>query len=152
MEGQAAAPVPRAFPSSNELSRFARCVVSGRHGTGGEPLQIHPDKPKYFLFRSKPLVLVTVNAGPVVVSALGVEGRDYIGYLADSREVSDSRTGEPLSGEITLVLPVGRFAVSLYSPLTGLYSPAIRVAGGGKVTLELAPFRHDLAIRAVALP
>ena len=30
-------------------------------GTAAEPVRIHPENPKYFLFRGKPLVLVTAT-------------------------------------------------------------------------------------------
>jgi len=33
-------------------------------GTAAEPFRIHPDNPKYFLFRGKPLVLVTATEQP----------------------------------------------------------------------------------------
>jgi uncharacterized protein DUF6298 len=104
------------------------------------------------VIHAKPLDWITTAAGPLVVSALAVEGRDYVAYLADSREAGDRRLGDPLAGKLSLILPAGHFAVSLYSPVTGLYSPAMRVEGGRQVTLELAPFSHDLAVRAVALP
>jgi hypothetical protein len=45
-------------------------------------------------------------------------------------------------------LPPGSYDVSLYSPASGLYSPAIRVEGGGKSTVALPQFTQDLVIRA----
>lgn len=94
---------------------------------------------------------ISANFGSVVVSALGVEGTDYIAYIGDSREAGDPQAGAELGGEVSLALPPGRFAVTLYSPVTGLYSPAWSVDGGRKNTLQVAPFRHDVAIRAVRL-
>lgn len=93
---------------------------------------------------------LSANFGSAVISALAVEGKDYIAYIGDGREVGDAEAGKPLGGSVSFSLPPGRFAVSLFSPETGLYSPAWRIAGGRQNTLELAPFRHDIAIRATA--
>jgi hypothetical protein len=93
---------------------------------------------------------LSTTAGSTVVSALSVEGKDYIGYIADGREVGDAGAGEPLSGQVSFNLPAGRFAVRLYSPESGLYSPAWRVEGGKRSTMDLAPFRHDVALRVTA--
>ncbi|MDQ2774412.1 MAG: DUF6298 domain-containing protein [Acidobacteriota bacterium] len=83
----------------------------------------------------------------VISSGLSAAGRDYVGYLADSREVTDPTAGQPLSGTVTLTLPRGKFVVTLYSPVTGQYSPAILVQGGA-ATLDLPPFAEDIVIRA----
>ena len=85
---------------------------------------------------------------PLVAVALAVEGEDYVAYLADAREVTDPAAGEPIAGEAVLALPAGSFAVSLYSPISGGSSPAVKVEGGKNVSLELLPFRHDIVIRA----
>ena len=53
-----------------------------------------------------------------------------------------------IRGEIAFHLPEGRYQAKLFSPTTGLYSPAIRVAGGSApVHVELADFRHDVVLR-----
>lgn len=88
----------------------------------------------------------------VVASALAVEGKDYVAYLADAREVTDPAAGEPISGKVSFALPAGSFRVSLYSPADGVYSPALRVEGGQTVTMELLPFRQDVVLRATRLP
>jgi predicted GH43/DUF377 family glycosyl hydrolase len=84
----------------------------------------------------------------VIASGMAVEGKDYIAYLADAREVTDPEAGRPVRGRMTLDLPEGRYSVSLYSPVSGEYSPAIPVAGGKAVPLDLEPFQHDVVVRA----
>jgi hypothetical protein len=84
----------------------------------------------------------------LVVSGLSASGHDYIAYLADSRELNDPNAGEAIAGSISLTLPPGNYDVSLYSPTSGEYSPAIQVRGGAKIAMDLPRFRQDLAIRA----
>ena len=93
---------------------------------------------------------LTTSFGSPVISTLAVEGKDYIAYIADGREVDDAGAGDPLSGEVAFTLPAGRYSVRLFSPQTGLYSPAWRVEGGRRISLDLAPFRHDVALRVTA--
>jgi hypothetical protein len=84
----------------------------------------------------------------LTASGLSVQGRDYVAYLADSRELTDAAAGEPIGGSVSLSLPPGTYDVRLYSPVTGEYSPAIEVAGGDAKPLVLPPFREDVVIRA----
>ncbi len=84
----------------------------------------------------------------LVVSGLSVSGRDYVAYLGDSRELTDPTAGEAISGGISLSLPLGSYNVSLYSPVTGEYSPAIAVKGGGRSVLALPQFKQDIVVRA----
>ncbi len=84
----------------------------------------------------------------LTASGLSVSGRDYVAYLGDSRELSDPSAGEPISGSVSLSLPPGSYDVRLYSPVTGEYSPAIEVAGGGQSKVMLSPFRQDVVLRA----
>jgi hypothetical protein len=87
----------------------------------------------------------------LAVSGLVSAGRDYAGYLADAREVTDPHAGEAISGPLVLALPDGRFSVSLYSPVTGEYSPATVLEGGKPARLDLLPFREDIVVRAIRL-
>lgn len=87
------------------------------------------------------------NMGPVVASTFAVDGKDYVCYLADAREVTDGDAGEPIAGEVSFELPQGQYLLRLYSPTSGLYSPAQAVEGGKKVSIPLEPFQHDLALR-----
>jgi Family of unknown function (DUF6298) len=84
----------------------------------------------------------------VIASGLSVLGQDYAIYLADEREVTDPNAGKAISGAIRLSLPAGRFEVSLYSPVSGEYSPAISVEGGHDTVLTLPGFENDIVIRA----
>jgi len=84
---------------------------------------------------------------PLLVCTLAVEGKDYLAYLGDGRELSDPGAGKPISGKIELDLPQGKFEVMLYSPVTGEYSPSVYV-DGGRQNFELLPFEHDVVIRA----
>jgi hypothetical protein len=83
----------------------------------------------------------------LVVSALIVPG-DYVAYLADARELTDSSAGDAIEGSISFSLPAGNYDVSLYSPVTGEYSPAIEVEGGSRRQLMLSAFRQDIVVRA----
>jgi hypothetical protein len=84
----------------------------------------------------------------VVCSGLAAGDGDYIAYLADVREVTDASAGQPVQGTCGLDLPQGRYQVSLFSPTTGEYSPAVEVIGGKPVSLALQPFRQDIVLRA----
>ena len=84
----------------------------------------------------------------LTVSSLSSGERDYVAYLADSREVGDPAAGEAMNGSVSLSLPSGSYDVRLYSPVTGQYSPAIEFNGGGKSTLMLPAFKADIVIRA----
>jgi hypothetical protein len=84
----------------------------------------------------------------LVAAALVRPGKEYVAYLADSREVTDQSAGEPIAGSLTLRVPAGEYLASLYSPTTGGESPAVKLRGGGEtITLELVPFRHDVVVR-----
>jgi hypothetical protein len=84
----------------------------------------------------------------LVVSGLSVSGRDFVAYLADAREVADSSAGSAIEGSVSLSLPAGNYDISLYSPATGEYSPAIQVKGGRRIDLALPSFHEDIVVRA----
>jgi hypothetical protein len=84
----------------------------------------------------------------LVVSGLATSGHDYVAYLADKRELGESGAGEAIEGNISLMLPPGTYDVSLYSPSTGLYSPAIQIEGEKKTSVILPRFTQDIVIRA----
>ncbi len=85
--------------------------------------------------------------GPLVAGALVVPGSDYVAYLADGREEKDASAGEPVSGTVRVALPQGEFRAVLYSPVTGMYSPVLRIQGGQRATIDLPPFEHDIVLR-----
>jgi hypothetical protein len=84
----------------------------------------------------------------LTISGLTANGSDFIAYLADSRELSDSHAGDAIKGTLSIHLPAGNYDVSLFSPTTGGSSPAIRIKGGALATLTLPLFNQDIAVRA----
>lgn len=84
----------------------------------------------------------------LLVSSLSASGKDFVAYIADDREEGDATAGEPISGEVTIALPPGSYDLSLYSPVTGESSPAIRIHGGEKSEVTLPPIRQDIVLRA----
>jgi len=84
----------------------------------------------------------------LVASALSSSGLDFVAYLADSRELNDPAAGEAIAGTVSINLPRGTYDLSLYSPVTGEYSPAIEVRGGERAIVTLPPFKQDIVIRA----
>jgi hypothetical protein len=91
---------------------------------------------------------VAAHPDHLVVSSLA-SGGDYVAYLADARELTDPGAGDTIAGDVSLVLPQGSYDVSLYSPVTGEYSPGIAVQGGGKYVMKLPEFKQDMVIRAI---
>lgn len=65
--------------------------------------------------------------------------------------MTDPAAGQPVEGKVSFALPAGAFRVSLYSPTTGLYSPALTLEGGRTVTIDLLPFEQDVVLRATRL-
>lgn len=84
----------------------------------------------------------------VLAATLAVSDKEYIAYLADAREATDAAAGQPIGGRVFFNLPDGAFQVSLYSPTSGEYSPAVALKGGRRASLELLPFQEDMVIRA----
>ena len=99
------------------------------------------------LAHAHPLSNVVTNLPEhICESVFGVEGEDYCIYMADEREIDAPGYGTPIAGRVGISIPVGEYRVSLYSPASGLYSPILQITGG-KITLDLPPFEHDLCIR-----
>jgi hypothetical protein len=103
--------------------------------------------------RAKPLQ-GWIQARPdfVVESVLGIPGKEYVIYLADAREVDDPEAGKPIQMNLRMPLPAGRYRAVLYSPLAGVYSPAVRLESTGEAELELAAFEQDLVVRVQQVP
>ena len=80
-------------------------------------------------------------------AVFAVKGEDYSIYLADDRELTEPGAGTSIQGAITLTLPPGEFRLCCYSPVTGLYSPALRIEGGDNRRFDLPEFQHDLVVR-----
>jgi hypothetical protein len=86
--------------------------------------------------------------GHLKVSALSNSVHDYVAYLADDRELNEPGAGDAFDGSVDLLLPGGKYLVSIYSPTTGESSPGIEVAGGVKSKVMLPRFQQDIVIRA----
>lgn len=84
----------------------------------------------------------------LLVSALSASGKDFVAYMADDREEGDATAGESISGDVTFALPPGSYDLTLYSPVTGESSPAIRIHGGEKSEVTLPSFQKDIVLRA----
>jgi hypothetical protein len=92
-----------------------------------------------------------ILSGPknAVFAGLAVEGRDYVVYMADGRELAAADAGSPIQGELSMRLPEGNYGVRLYSPASGEYFHSSE-SKGGPVKVAIGPFEHDLVLRAVA--
>ena len=77
----------------------------------------------------------------------GVENEDFCIYLADQREIGEPDAGKPIAGRVTALVPKGSYRVACYSPVTGVYSPAVTLSSAGALDLEVPSFVHDIAIR-----
>ncbi len=80
-------------------------------------------------------------------SIFAVEKEDYCIYLADERELDDPGAGQTINGAIALALPEGLYRATTFSPVTGLYSPWVHVAGGVDTRFLVPDFSHDLVLR-----
>jgi hypothetical protein len=84
------APIPSSgnpLPFSTES--VASGETSGAAGADGTPISIHPENPKYFLFRGKPLVLIAASEhyGSVVNRRF-----DFERYLAEAADKKQTMT------------------------------------------------------------
>ena len=78
------------------------------------------------LIRTKPLEAKIGNLPDhVVASSFGVGDEDFFIYLADARELGETGHGEPIKLELMLALEPGSYQMRAYSPVSGLYSPAV---------------------------
>jgi len=81
-----------------------------------------------------------------VAAGLAVEGKDYVAYIADSREVSDAQAGKPIQGKFSVRLPAGDYQLRFYSPVSGQYVHSQNIRGDA-AKIPLGPFEHDVALR-----
>lgn len=105
------------------------------------------------LIRAKPLTDVVREEPPnTVATVFGIPGEDYCIYLADERELTDESAGSPIEAGLDVALPDGDYRVRCHDPVTGLYSPAIRMRGGSGTRIGLPEFKHDLVVRITKEP
>jgi len=103
--------------------------------------------------RAKPLQgWIRSQPAFVVESVLGIPGEEYVIYLADAREVGDPEAGKPIQMNLRMPLPAGSYRARLYSPISGGYSPALRIESRGEAELELPAFEQDLVVRMRGIP
>jgi len=103
--------------------------------------------------RSRPLTnwLQNKPAG-TVESVLGIDGEEYLVYLADAREVTDPAANSPIQAALKLPLAAGRYEARVYSPSSGGYSPAIWIQSNGLAEIDLPSFQEDIVIRVRSRP
>lgn len=112
------------------------------------------------LTRAQPLTgLVLEQPAHTLDVVFGVEAEDYCLYLADERECASARdlpdgdgldrgAGQPISGQVILALPPGRYQAACFNPQTGQYSPVVALeAGPAGLRVDLPSFHHDLVVR-----
>ena len=91
-----------------------------------------------------------LEASPRNVAVSGLVSRtgDYVGYLVDSREVTEAKAGTAFGAQVTLTLPPGDYFLRLYSPISGKYSPSLLIRGGAPFQLQVPEVQQDVVIRA----
>ncbi len=111
------------------------------------------------LVKARPLPdLVTAQPEHCLATSFGTADQELAIYIADERELIAARDlpepetvarkpGSFIKGHISVDLPAGSYQVSCYDPATGLYSPAVTIAGGTGTQISLPSFTHDLALR-----
>ena len=83
-----------------------------------------------------------------VGSALGEPSGTMHVYLADAAEYGSPEYGRKIeASELVLDLKAGEYRVELFSPVTGMFSPAAILRLGDGVPLRLPDFCHDIAVR-----
>jgi len=126
-------------------------------------IKIHPQNPKLFEFRSRPLALVTATEHYGAVMNRPFDFESYLADVAEKRitltrlftlfrELPDGIEGEPaagsvIEGSLVLRLQAASYRARCFDPNSGRHPPAVMVAGGAPVRLELPSFTDDLAVR-----
>jgi hypothetical protein len=90
---------------------------------------------------------ITTMPEQLIAGALARGSIEYVAYLADAREFTDSSAGAPISGTLSLKLDRGTHDLAFYSPVTGVYSPSVRLSSTGQLTIQMAHFSHDIVLR-----
>lgn len=80
-------------------------------------------------------------------SVFAVDEKEYCIYLADMRELNELGAGAAIDGRILIDLPNKQYSIRCFSPVTGLYSPAVTIMGDKNTYIILPVFEHDIVIR-----
>ncbi|MHC4644944.1 MAG: DUF6298 domain-containing protein [Planctomycetota bacterium] len=100
------------------------------------------------LIKARPLVgWLKKQPKHTVEAVLAVPDRDYCIYIADGRELQEPGAGRDVQGDIVFDLPDGCYQMACFSPVTGLYSPWLSLAGSKTVNIQVPTFQHDIVIR-----
>lgn len=106
------------------------------------------------LVRARPQPEI-VRATPehILACVLAVPGEEYAIYLAEARELDETRTPGVSENHwgLELALPDGAYRMACYAPETGLYSPWITLEGGRQTAIHIPVFAHDIALRIVKI-
>ena len=84
-------------------------------------------------------------------ATLANPGQEYVIYVADRREIDQVGYGDPCGGQLAFSLPPGVYEARLYEPASGAYTGKVYRVGGGKVSLSLEPFAHDIVVHIQSL-
>jgi hypothetical protein len=135
-----------------------------------DSIRLHPENPRYFLFRGQPTVLITAGehygsvinldfdfvhmrpdrsvVGPITaakVQALCAPGQSYAIYI-------NTKDG-PRQHELSLELPAGNYDAAWIDPLTGAEVATTSFAHAGETKRLAFPlFTQDIALAIRATP
>lgn len=101
------------------------------------------------LVNVKPAPGIIVETPPDVVGSVLSDrsGRHHI-YLADAVEYDSPAYGRMIKdSELVLDLKAGEYRTDIYSPVTGMFSPACVLRLGNGARLPLPDFCHDTVVR-----
>jgi hypothetical protein len=101
------------------------------------------------IIRAKPLAgFLREQPSHTCESVMSVSGEDYVIYLADERELDDMQDAETtIRGDVAFDVTPGSYRVSVFSPTTGLSSPAYTLETDGPVRLAVPEFQQDIVVR-----
>ena len=101
------------------------------------------------LVNVKPAADILIKTPPGAVGSVLADNSGWVHvYLADAAEYDSPEYGRLIkNSELVLDLKAGEYKTDAYSPVTGMFSPAITVKLGNGAPLYLPDFCHDIIIR-----
>jgi len=89
----------------------------------------------------------TAKPEGTIAATLAIGKKEWVIYLADSREINEAEYGSPRGGRLVLPLSEGKYEARLYSPEKGEYTKGgIQLSCRGEAALMLEPFIHDIVV------